>query len=156
MARFQDRRQVFITAVTLLLIIAVMIIPLPLPASAAGESQIRDITVDARTFAYAPSVISVHRGDTIHLTLAAVDAAHGLSIDGYDVNLQAEPGKSAELTFTADKDGKFRFRCSLTCGPLHPFMIGELDVDSQFPLARALAAGLIATIGAVLFFWRSA
>src|SRR5512135_2116377 len=104
--RFFDRRQITIATITILLIIAALVIPLP--AFAALAPQTRHITVDARTFAYAPASIEIHRGDTVILTLESMDAAHGLSIDGYDVNLQAEPGHSAHATFVADKEGKFK------------------------------------------------
>jgi heme/copper-type cytochrome/quinol oxidase subunit 2 len=150
MIRVHDRRQVSIAVITILLIIAAMVIPLPV----AAVPQTREITIDARSFAYSPSSILVHRGDTVNITLEATDAAHGLTIDGYDVNIQAEPGQSAQATFVADKEGKYEFRCSVTCGPLHPFMIGEMQVDPEFPLGRALAATVIATVGALAFFWR--
>ncbi len=143
--------QIAIAAITVLLIIAAMVVPLR-GAAFAAQPQTRDITVDARAFAFAPASLQIHQGDTINLTLESLDAAHGLSIDGYDVNLQAEPGQSARATFVADKAGRFRFRCSLSCGPLHPFMIGELQVDPGFPLGRALAATLFTTIGALAFF----
>jgi cytochrome c oxidase subunit II len=150
--RVHDRRQVSIAVITTLLIIAAFVIPLPVAASA----QTHDVRIDARSFGYSPATIQVHRGDTIHITLQSLDAAHGLSIDGYDVDIQAEPGKSAQATFVADKEGRYPFRCSVTCGPLHPFMIGALQVDPEFPLGRALAATVIATIGGLVFFWRGA
>lgn len=153
MKRVQGRRQVYIAVITVLSIIAAMIVPLPV---AASIPQTREITVDARAFAYEPGSVEIHRGDTVQLTLDALDAAHGLSIDGYDVNIQAEPGKSAHATFVADKEGTFKFRCSVSCGPLHPFMIGEMQVDPELPLGRALAATAIATVGALAFFWRGA
>lgn len=153
MIRVHDRRQVTIAVITVVLIIAAMLVPLPV---AAYFPQTREVTVDARAFAYQPGSIEIHRGDTVRLTLESLDAAHGLSIDGYDVNIQAEPGKSAQAVFVADKEGKFKFRCSLSCGPLHPFMIGEMRVDPEFPLGRALAAAVIAAIGALAYFWSGA
>lgn len=149
----QDRRQVYIAVITVGLIIAAMLVPLP--AEASGP-QVRDLKVEARAFAYSPSSVEIHQGDRVHLSLEAMDAAHGLSIDGYDVNIQAEPGKSAQATFVADREGKFKFRCSLSCGALHPFMIGEMIVTPEFPFTRAALATLIATIGALAFFWRAA
>lgn len=149
--RRYDHRKVIIAAVTAASIIAAMLVPLPASASAP---QTRDLTVGARTFAYSPASIEVHRGDTVNLTLEAMDTVHGLSIDGYDLAIQAEPGKSAHTTFIADKEGKFKFRCSVSCGPLHPFMIGELVVDPPFPLSRSLAAVALATVGALAFFWK--
>ncbi len=153
MIHVPDRRQVAIAVITILMIIAAMFIPLPV---SAAVPQTREITIDARAFAYTPGSIEIQRGDTVQLTLEAMDAAHGLSIDGYDINIQAEPGKRAQVTFVADKEGKFKFRCSLACGPLHPFMIGEMQVTPEFPLLRALAAMAIATLGALAFFWRNA
>ncbi len=142
--------------ITVLLILAAMVVPLPLAAFSAPAPETREITVDARAFAYTPASIEIHRGDTVNLTLESMDAAHGLSIDGYEVNLQAEPGRSAHATFVADKVGKFKFRCSISCGPLHPFMIGELQVDPELPRGRALAVTLFAALGALAFFWRGA
>lgn len=149
--RVQDLRQVYIAVITVGLIIAAMLVPLP---SVADASSVRDLKIDARAFAYAPASIEIHQGDTVRLTLEALDAVHGLSVDGYDVNVQAEPGKSGHASFIADKQGKFKFRCSISCGPLHPFMIGEMVVTPEFPFIRAAAATLIAAIGGILFFAR--
>jgi heme/copper-type cytochrome/quinol oxidase subunit 2 len=53
----------------------------------------------------------------------------------------------------ADQAGKFRYRCAVNCGSLHPFMIGELIVDSNTPYWRAIAFMLLAAAG-MLFYWR--
>ena len=143
-------RKPLIAASAALLTLAAIFVPLP---AHAGTPQTRTITIDARQFAFEPATLDVQRGDTVTLHLESLDVSHGLSIDGYDVNIQAEPGKGAEVTFVADQPGTFKFRCSVTCGALHPFMIGELTVEPDAPLARALAVTLIAAIGAVLFFW---
>jgi len=135
----------------MLLILATFAAPLPISVSAP---QSHTIEMTARTFAFEPSTLTVQKGDTVTIHLESLDAQHGLFIDGYDVNIQAEPGKSAQATFVADKDGKFKFRCSVTCGVLHPFMIGELTVAPDFPFVRAVLATLIVTVGAVGHFWK--
>jgi heme/copper-type cytochrome/quinol oxidase subunit 2 len=56
------------------------------------------------------------------------------------------PVKVEEIIFVADKTGKFRLRCSHTCGPLHPFMQGELVVAPN----RLLGAGVGGFIGLLL------
>ncbi len=149
MTNGSDNRRRVILAATALLILGAFAIPLPVVASAP---QTRRIEISARQFAYEPAALAVNRGDTITLRLESLDAAHGLFVDGYDVNIQAEPGKSAEITFVADKEGAFKLRCSIPCGNLHPFMIGELNVAPGLRV-RALIAALIAAAGAVVFFW---
>jgi heme/copper-type cytochrome/quinol oxidase subunit 2 len=147
----RGRTRPWIAASAALLTLAAIFVPLP---ANAGTPQARTITIDARQFAFEPATLDVQRGDTVTLHLESLDASHGLSIDGYGVDIQAEPGKSAEVTFVADKAGTFKFRCSVTCGALHPFMIGELTVEPDLPLARAIAVTLIAAVSAVAFFWR--
>ena len=73
----------------------------------------------------------------------AADVVHGLHLDGYNLTLTAEPGHTARLTFVADQPGMFRFRCSTTCGPLHPFMIGKLHVGRNELLWRSAALALL-------------
>ena len=50
------------------------------------------------------------------------------------------------LTFVADHAGSFRFRCSVTCGPLHPFMIGKLYVGPNWTLLRGSALAVLAAV----------
>lgn len=134
-------------ALTGLLALAALIAPLPKAASAAAE---RTIVLDARMFAYTPGRLRVNQGDRVTLTLQSSDVVHGLYIDGYDVDIQAQPGQPAETTFVADRLGKFKFRCSVTCGAMHPFMIGELVVGPNIPFWRAVAALLIVSVGTVI------
>lgn len=141
----------FIAVSTVGLVFAAIFVPLPVPAYVP---QSHTLHITARTFAFEPGSISIHRGDTVTLDLEALDAVHGLYVDGYAVNLVAEPGKSATTTFVADREGKFKFRCSVTCGALHPFMIGELNVEPDIPLVRALVITLMGVIGALAFFWK--
>jgi heme/copper-type cytochrome/quinol oxidase subunit 2 len=145
-------RQRSIAAITCLLVLTALFVPFPL---ATYQLQTYAITLNARAFAYEPATIRVQRGDTITLRLESLDAAHGLAIDGYPIDLRAEPGSSASATFVANREGKFAMRCSVACGALHPFMLGELIVEPALPLARAVAATIIATFGAIAFFANS-
>lgn len=122
--------------------------PLPVPAVTPQERTFR---IDARQFAYSPSDLKVSAGDTVTIQLVSTDVVHGLYVDGYDVSVEADPGQSATLTFVADKPGSFRFRCNVTCGAMHPFMIGKLTVGTNSWLYRSIA---LASIAVIAFFPR--
>ncbi len=125
-------------------LLCAVILLAPLPRS-TGEPTRHTFHLEASSFAYEPAKLRVNPGDEVTIELAATDVAHGIFIDGYNLDLRAEPGQSARLTFTADQAGSFRFRCSVTCGAMHPFMIGKLHVGPNLLLWRALAAaGVIA------------
>ena len=123
----------------------------PLPAAAAAPAE-RIIQIQASRFEYSPAILSVNPGDRVTIELAATDVVHGLSIDGYNLALTADPGQTARLTFVADRQGSFRFRCTVTCGNMHPFMVGKLKVGQNTLLWRAAALSALALIAGV---WRS-
>lgn len=135
-----------------LLLAAALILVAPPPARAHSAMD-RSFRVEAGDFAYRPADLTVHPGDTVQIDLVATDVVHGLWIDGYELEVVADPGQTAALTFVADRVGTFRIRCSVTCGPLHPFMVGRLIVgvdDGPFRAAGlavlAAAAGMILTV----------
>ena len=134
----------------LLLVMAGLVVafaPLPVPAIAPQE---RTFQIDARQYAYSPSELKVNAGDTVTIQLVSTDVVHGLYVDDYDISVEADPGQSATLTFTADKPGSFRFRCNITCGAMHPFMIGKLTVGTNNWLYRSIGLAGLAVLGVVL------
>jgi heme/copper-type cytochrome/quinol oxidase subunit 2 len=149
---FRDRKRTTVAiGVTAALAAAVLLIPLPTGARAQAEHQIE---LSARAFAFEPSRVRVDVGDQVTIKLSSEDVAHGIYIDGYDVNIEAEPGKTAQATFVADRAGKFRYRCSISCGALHPFMIGELVVGPNMPFWRAAMALLVVAGGSIVILAR--
>lgn len=118
--------------------------PLPVPAIAPQE---RTFQIDAHQFAYSPSELKVNEGDTVIIQLVSSDVVHGIYVDGYDISVEADPGQSAILTFVADKPGSFRFRCNVTCGAMHPFMIGKLTVGPNNWLYRSIGLAALAVLG---------
>jgi heme/copper-type cytochrome/quinol oxidase subunit 2 len=120
--------------------------PLPVQSIAPQERIFR---IEAGQFAYSPSELKVNAGDTVTIHLVSNDVVHGLYVDGYDISVEADPGQSATLTFTADKPGSFRFRCNLTCGAMHPFMIGKLTVGRNDWLYRSIGLVMLAVVGVV-------
>ena len=126
--------------------------PLPVPVVVPRE---RTFQIDARQFAYSPSDLAVNPGDTITIQLVSTDVVHGLYIDGYDLSVEADPGQTATLIFTANKLGSFRFRCNVTCGAMHPFMIGKLTVGNNDWFLRSAGLAVIAVIGVLILVKRS-
>ena len=130
----------------------VAFVPLPGPVVASRE---RTFQVEARQFAYSPSELAVNPGDTVTIHLVSTDVVHGLYIDGYDLSVEADPGQTASITFTASKPGSFRFRCNVTCGAMHPFMIGKLTVGSNGWLYRSAGLAVVAVLGTLVLAKRS-
>ena len=110
----------------------------------------RTFKINAGQFSYEPSELKVNSGDTVTIELVSTDVVHGLYVDGYDVSVEADPGQTVSLTFVADKPGSFRFRCNVTCGAMHPFMIGKLNVGSNDWLFRSIGLAFLAFIGTLI------
>jgi heme/copper-type cytochrome/quinol oxidase subunit 2 len=88
--------------------------------------------------------------------LVSTDVVHGLYVDGYGVSVEADPGQTATLTFVANRPGSFRFRCNITCGAMHPFMIGKLTVGVNHWLYRGIGLAILATLGVLMWTKRKA
>jgi heme/copper-type cytochrome/quinol oxidase subunit 2 len=136
----------------ILAVASILLVPLPDPTHAPATRVVR---VNASSFEYAPSVIRVNPGAHVTLEVIATDVVHGLYLDGYDLSVTADPGQTGRLSFVADRPGVFRFRCSVTCGPLHPFMIGKLYVAGGPLWWRGLAALAVAASAGLLIGTKS-
>jgi len=134
-----------------------------------SEPRTHHITLKAAKYRYSPARIVVNRGDKIVLKSTSLDVTHGLYLDGYPVEAvlkqkgitylkyeweDEEGGRQTDwdrvpaIEFVADRAGKFIYRCTRTCGNLHPFMTGELIVRPNTPyyLFSALSVWLMLSI----------
>ena len=122
------------------------------PVYGAGE---RVVYIDLSQFKFEPGRIVVNRGETVVFKLRSLDVTHGFYIDGYGVDTVVRPGEVVTITITAYQAGKFKIRCSVTCGPLHPFMIGDLvvlDGGLNTPFILSLfALGLVGLLPLIRF-----
>jgi heme/copper-type cytochrome/quinol oxidase subunit 2 len=125
----------------------ILFAPVPLPLAAPVERHIR---IEASMSQFTPAVLQVNPGDRVTIELASTDVVHGLSLDGYDFNLTADPGQTVTGTFVANQPGVFRFRCLVPCGNLHPFMIGKLQVGANMLMVRGIILGLWAASAGAL------
>lgn len=133
-------------------VVALVILLAPMPFSTRPDTHTINMTADQ--FAFDPPVLRVNQGDRVRLTLQASDVVHGFHLDGYGLQQRVEPGLSQQIEFVADKAGKFRYRCSVSCGTLHPFMIGELVVGPNLPFVRTVGLLLVAVAATLVYLWR--
>lgn len=125
------------------------------PAPPSTTPTTRHLNLGALQFEFLPGRLYVNHGDRVVINLTASDVVHGFYLDGYGLQTRVEPGVARRIEFVADQAGKFRYRCAVSCGPLHPFMIGELVVSPNAPFWKAAGLLLIAVAGALVYLWRS-
>jgi heme/copper-type cytochrome/quinol oxidase subunit 2 len=139
-----------------------------LAAVRQAPPQDRTFTITAQKYAYDPPVLRVNRGDRIHVRLVAKDNTHGFYLEGYDIEAKARPENDTfwvrhpsqggdfkevqEINFVASHPGKFRYRCSITCGYMHPFMQGELIVRPNYLYSTSVGLSVGMALGMLLLF----
>ncbi len=153
-----------------LLLIYVLIVLLcaliPTLAASSSGGKTKEFYIKARQYAYEPAKITVNKGDKVHIKLASLDVIHGFFLEGHDIDALIEPGVQKfklrhpsqgreftdvdEIVFTADYPGKFRFRCSHTCGTMHPFMLGEMIVNPNYPFLAGSGGAVGMLISAII------
>ena len=155
--------------ITLVLAIAIPVLIRYVP----HETRTHHISLIAKKYGYTPSRIIVNKGDTIVLKPTSLDVTHGFLLDGYPVDLvikqqglnflkftweeddgtlKTDWDKVSQVEFVADKSGKFTFRCTQTCGGLHPFMTGELIVGPNTDYHLFISLSIWLTLSLLLMF----
>jgi len=135
MKTWAQRHPLAATSLASALLFVVVALTLYLSTPAPQE---RVIPVTAKRFAYQPHIIEVNRGDRVTVLLRSTDVHHGFYLDGYEQEMTARPGQDGTVSFVADRTGRFVFRCSMTCGPFHPYMVGYLRVKPDLRLLGSL------------------
>jgi cytochrome c oxidase subunit 2 len=90
-----------------------------------------EMVIEAHMGHFTPRVLRVQRGDTVHVTLKAMDTAHGFKIQGREVDITAMPGMPAEVSFVVDWDGGVEWYCTFSCGPQHGSMSGMIVAERR-------------------------
>lgn len=153
------------------LVISVVIVAVCTAIGAGAASFTADpprnveLTIYAQRYHFEPPVVRLNRGDKVSINIITRDVTHGFYLEGYDIDAKIQPKDASDdstlllrhpskggeyrevdrIVFVADRPGKFRFRCSQTCGYMHPFMQGELIVRPNYPLwgGIGLVTGLV-------------
>ncbi len=126
---------------------------LPLAGVGAGSRAGREVEVRllAGRYEFSPPRVSVQAGDRVTFRIRSRDVTHGFAVEGTGIDATVLPGREVGVTVPAERAGKLRYRCSVICGPLHPFMVGEIVVTpNRWPLwggALSLLVGFLASAG---------
>jgi nitrosocyanin len=99
-----------------------------------GEVQAYDmLSLEKKQGSSQKPVIEVSKGDQVVIKLRSSDVAHGFSLKAFGIYLTEpiKPGKTAFVSFKADKVGTFVFACNVFCGGIHQNMQGTLVVKDR-------------------------
>ena len=119
-------------------------------APVSGEERIErdgdtvEVFMTARRSHYKPEHVKVEEGDKViwHVTNVerAVDATHGFSLPGYNVNVSLEPSETQTIELVADRPGTYSYYCSEFCSALHLEMAGYFLVEPKGEGERTASA----------------
>lgn len=168
-------RKTAIVLIVFLLLCAVAVPVLLHWLPRTGKTRV--IQLEARKYGYRPARIVVNLGDTIIFKPTSKDVTHGFFLDGYhleflikqegiaylkysweddDGRLHTDWDKVGSIKLVADRAGKFVFRCTQTCGNLHPFMSGELVVRPNTAYAAMVSLAVWTVLSLLLWLGTSA
>ncbi len=133
--------------------------------AAPEKPVLRNVLIQARQYAFNPPILRVNRNDTLRIQLLSLDVVHGFYLEGYNLDAKITPNQQTfqlkqpltenswkeaeEIILVVDRVGKFRYRCSQTCGSMHPFMQGELIVEPNLPYRAGVGSVLGLCLGMV-------
>lgn len=92
------------------------------PATAASAAPAK-VTITAKNFTFAPSVVTLKVGQPTQLTFVGAEGVHGLTAP--DIGLTQSvtiTGTPTTVTVTPQKAGTFVAHCAIFCGIGHPKM----------------------------------
>lgn len=112
-----------------------------------------EVRLRAEQFSFDPSTVEVDQGTRVRILIDSPDVAHGFYVDGYGIETEIPAEEPMIVEFTAARTGSFRFRCSVTCGPFHPFMIGRLVVSPNRRFMGSFSLTGLAGVGILGGIW---
>lgn len=84
-----------------------------------GDTQpatgtLKEFTVNGSAFAFAPSSLTVKKGDRVRITFRNTGGTHDLKIDEFNAATKViNSGQQETIEFVADKAGAFEYYCSV-------------------------------------------
>lgn len=84
------------------------------PSGAMKEGNTLTVDVTAKNFSFTPTEIRAKQGDKVTINFTNSQGFHDFVIDEYNVKTDTiGAGKTAVVTFTADKKGTFAYYCNV-------------------------------------------
>ena len=82
--------------------------------SASPSAQVKEFTVTGSNYSFAPSAITVKKGDTVKITFKNSEGFHNFIVDQFNAKTKTIPaGKEDSVEFVADKTGAFQYYCGV-------------------------------------------
>lgn len=100
-----------------------------MPNQSPKSADAKEIVVDASNYKFAPSAITVKKGEKTRIVLKNTEGTHDFRIDELNISTAVIQGSQEDFVeFTADKTGKYEFYCSVD-GHRQMGMKGTLVVE---------------------------
>jgi plastocyanin len=90
------------------------VVPSTTTVSAPETQATKSFTVNGSNYAFAPTSLTVNKGDKVSITFVNTGGLHDFKIDEFNVATRQLNGNEKQtVTFTADKVGSFEYYCSV-------------------------------------------
>src|SRR5262245_29512651 len=99
--------------------------------SFAGAEDGERVVLEAKKFEFSQKEIRLKKGRRVTIVLTSPDFEHGFAIPELGVRADGVPGKPVQVTFIADRAGRFQFLCDNFCGEDHDGMAGVVVVSED-------------------------
>jgi cytochrome c oxidase subunit 2 len=111
------------------IILTTIVFSLLLAAGSSFAAEAKTFQITAKTYEFTPDPIEVNQGDTVRLSVTAIDKDHGFGIKSLDIDQTLAKGETSTIEFVADKKGEFTIGCTKFCGFGHFGMKAKLIVN---------------------------
>jgi cytochrome c oxidase subunit II len=98
-------------------------------ASAPADAPRQQVDIVMKKWSIEPHEIHVKKGTVVTLHVSTADVQHGFEVQSLGISEPVNPGKPADITFVADKPGKYGVDCDILCGKGHDDMAATIIVE---------------------------
>jgi heme/copper-type cytochrome/quinol oxidase subunit 2 len=100
------------------------------PGDPAGNVSYRSFNIKIENNVFSPSTVIVKQGDTVNLSLTAVDGNYGFTQPDYGFNAPIAKGQTKNAQFQVLQSGDFLFYCG-SCGGPSKGPVGHIIVTAN-------------------------